>query len=256
MIKIALIQPDIIWEDPEANKKSCAGMFRDLKDAVDVILLPELFTTGFTMRTRELSEPMGGPTMEWMAEQSDRFQCHLAGSIIIEEEGRYYNRLIWMKPGNVCEYYDKRHLFRMSGEHEHYGQGNRTMIIDVKGFRVKPLVCYDLRFPVWSRNRQDYDILVYLANWPAPRRDVWLTLLKARALENQAYLIGVNRVGRDGMDIQYRGDTMALNAKGQTIASLGTDKVGALTVSLSLDELVTFREKFPVWKDADSFTMG
>ena len=252
---LTLIQPDIIWENPSANMEAYTRMFNSIENQVDVILLPELFSTGFTMQSQDLAEPMEGTTMKWMSAQASHLRCDLAGSLIIMENGNYYNRLIWMRQDGSYGYYDKRHLFRMSGENEHYSHGSKPLIVEVKGFRIKPLVCYDLRFPVWSRNRQDYDILIYLANWPAPRRDVWLALLKARAIENQAYLIGVNRVGKDGMGIEYHGDTMALDAKGQIIASIEPGKPGLQTINLSLEKLTAFRKKFPVWKDADLFTL-
>jgi omega-amidase len=252
---LTLIQPDIIWENPSANMEAYTRMFNSIENQVDVILLPELFSTGFTMQTRDLAEPMEGTTMKWMSAQASHLRCDLAGSLIIMENGNYYNRLIWMRQDGSYGYYDKRHLFRMSGENEYYSHGSKPLIVEVKGFRIKPLVCYDLRFPVWSRNRQDYDILIYHANWPAPRRDVWLALLKARAIENQTYLIGVNRVGKDGMGIEYHGDTMALDAKGQIIASIEPGRPGLQTINLSLEKLTAFRKKFPVWKDADLFTL-
>lgn len=252
---VTLIQPDIIWEDPSSNIEAYTRLLNTIESRVDAILLPELFTTGFTMRSRDLAETMEGTTMKWMSVQATRLRCDLAGSIIISENGNCFNRLIWMRKDGSYGYYDKRHLFRMSGEHEHYSQGSKPIIIEAKGFRIKPLVCYDLRFPVWSRNRQDYDILIYLANWPAPRRDVWLALLKARAIENQAYTIGVNRVGKDGMGIEYLGDTMALDAKGQILTSMEPGIPGLQTIHLSLEILSAFRKKFPVWKDADSFTL-
>ena len=207
------------------------------------------------MRSRDLAEPMEGKTMSWMAAKAKQLHCNLAGSIIIGDRGKFFNRLIWMQQGSRYHYYDKRHLFRMSGENEHYAKGSGQVIIKVGEFRFRPLVCYDLRFPVWSRNRRDYDALVYIANWPAPRRDVWSTLLKARAIENQAYSIGVNRVGKDGMGIEYRGDTMAFDAKGTKIASLEPDKPGIQIIRLSLEDLNVFRDKFPAWRDADPFTL-
>jgi predicted amidohydrolase len=255
MIRVTLVQPDIIWEDVDANLGLISGMLDGIGGMVDVVLLPELFTTGFTMRSRTFAESMEGRTMEWMAAKAGQLKCELAGSIIINDEGRIFNRLIWMKEDGSYEHYDKRHLFRMSGEHEHYSPGSRLLTVETRGFRFRPLICYDLRFPVWSRNRGDYDILVYLSNWPARRRDVWNTLLKARALENQAYVIGVNRVGRDGTGIEYRGDTMACDAKGRKLACLEADATGIQTIRLSKEELTRFREKFPAWKDADPFSL-
>ena len=184
MLSIALVQPDIIWEDADANLDMYTGILDGIAEPVDVIFMPELFTTGFTMRSSDLAEPMEGKTMTWMASQAEQLKCDLVGSVIIGYQGDFFNRLIWMKQDNDYRYYDKRHLFRMSGEDEHFAQGGSPMTTQVRGVRFRPLICYDLRFPVWSRNRQDYDVLVYIANWPAPRRDVWKTLLKARAIEN------------------------------------------------------------------------
>ncbi len=256
MISIGIVQQDIIWEDVEANLNSISGILENAGESLDLILLPELFTTGFTMRTGNLAEPMEGKTMTWMASNAGRFKCHIAGSIIIEEDGEYHNRMIWMQPDRNYRFYDKRHLFRMSGEHESYSAGREPLILDLKGFRFRPLICYDLRFPVWSRNRQDYDVLIYIANWPAARRDVWRTLLKARAIENQSYVIGVNRVGKDGTGIHYHGDTLVFDARGQVLVSLPPGKPMFQTVWLSLEDLQEFRAKFPAWQDADPFTLG
>ena len=253
MIAVTLVQPDINWENVDANLARYVAIFESFHEPVDVVFLPELFSTGFTMRSRDLAEPMDGRTMEWMAEQAYKYKCNLAGSVIIRESGNFYNRLIWMRQDASYHYYDKRHLFRMSGEHEHYSPGEKPLVVELKGFRFRPLVCYDLRFPVWSRNQGDYDVLVYIANWPSQRREVWNTLLKARALENQAYTIGVNRVGQDGMGIEYNGETMAFDAKGNQLTCLEPGFKGFKTIQLSLERLNAFREKFPVWRDADPF---
>ncbi len=255
MMNIALIQPDTIWEDVEANLRAFERLLKHIQDPVDVILLPELFTTGFTMRTRDLCEPMKGRTGEWLAEKAADMECSLAGSIIIEERGKYYNRLLWVRSDGGVEFYDKRHLFRMSGENDHYTRGNQRVIIRQGGCRFLTVICYDLRFPVWCRNRNDYDVLICLANWPALRKDVWASLLKARAIENQAFVVGVNRIGKDGMGIQYHGDSMVFNAKGQRMGFLGSGKHGCQVISLDVEEQNEFREKFPAWKDADDFTL-
>ena len=256
MINITMIQPDIIWEDPEANLDAVSGMLKRIGRPTDIILLPELFTTGFTMRSKDLCEPMEGRTMEWMAAKAAEMKCSLAGSIIIREGEDHFNRLIWMEEGGHYHCYDKRHLFRMSGENRHYSKGSEALIVESRGFRIMPLICYDLRFPVWSRNRHNYDILIYIANWPAPREDVWRTLLRARAIENQAYVIGINRVGKDGMGIEYRGGTMAFDARGRKLAALEPAKAGLQTIRLSAGELHDFRKKFPVWRDSDPFTLN
>lgn len=255
MLNVAIVQSPIVWEDIDANLTAFSRMFDRIEGPVDVLLLPELFTTGFTMRSRELAETMDGRTVDWMAETAAKFRCDLAGSLIIREGERYFNRLVWMHDNGTCRFYDKRHLFRMSGEDDHYSRGKDHVIVESRGFRFRPLICYDLRFPVWSRNKADYDVLIYLANWPAPRREVWLALLKARAIENQAYVIGVNRVGRDGMDIDYAGDSMILDPRGRCILQFESNSAGIQQCRLSLEDLHAFREKFPAWKDADGFTL-
>jgi omega-amidase len=252
-LKIALIQPDIIWEDVDSNLHALSEQMKGMANEVDAIVLPELFTTGFTMRSRELAEDMDGKSISWMRRISDDHGCATAGSLIISQGRSQYNRFIWMEPGGRITAYDKRHLFSISGENEHYAPGQSIVHVEINGFRVRPLVCYDLRFPVWSRNTGTYDLLIYVANWPAVRRDVWISLLKARAIENQSFVIGVNRVGRDGMGIDYAGDSMAYDAKGRVIASLPSGQAGVGMVHLSLRELTAFRQKFPVWKDADRF---
>ncbi|KPL12222.1 MAG: hypothetical protein AMS23_04660 [Bacteroides sp. SM1_62] len=252
-LKLAIVQPDIIWEDIDANLHALSIKLEGIEADVDAVILPELFTTGFTMRSRELAEGMDGKSISWMQMTSDRYGCVIAGSLIIGHQDTYFNRFIWMEPGGRITMYDKRHLFSISGEDEHYSCGQSNTITEINTFRVRPLICYDLRFPVWSRNTGAYDLLLYVANWPAVRRDVWISLLKARAIENQAFVIGVNRVGRDGMGIEYSGDSLAYNAKGQIIASLPVREEGVKVVDLSLQELMEFRQKFPVWKDADEF---
>ena len=252
-LKLALIQPDIIWEDIDANLNALSKKLEGIADNVDAVILPELFATGFTMRSRELAEGMDGKSVSWMQTTSDRYSCVIAGSLIIGNQDSYFNRFIWMEPGGRITTYDKRHLFSIGGEDAHYTPGESNTITEINAFRIRPQVCYDLRFPVWSRNTGSYDLLLYVANWPAVRRDVWISLLKARAIENQAFVIGVNRVGKDGMGIDYSGDSLAYNAKGQIIASLPDREEGTLVAHLSLQELMDFRQKFPVWKDADEF---
>ncbi len=252
-LKLALIQPDIIWEDIDANIQALSVKLERIAADVDAVILPELFSTGFTMRSRELAESMDGKSISWMKSISDRYRCIIAGSLIIGDHDTYFNRFIWMEPGGRITTYDKRHLFSISGEDEHYTRGQSNTIMEINAFRIRPLICYDLRFPVWSRNTGVYDLLLYVANWPAVRRDVWISLLKARAIENQAFVIGVNRVGRDGMGIEYAGDSLVYNAKGHVIASLPVQEEGEKIVHLSLQELIDFRQKFPVWKDADRF---
>jgi predicted amidohydrolase len=252
-LKLALIQPDIIWEDIDANLDALSKKLEGMADNVDAVILPELFATGFTMRSRELAEGMDGKSVAWMQIMANRYSCAIAGSLIIRQQGSYFNRFIWMAPGGRFDTYDKRHLFSIGEEDAHYTPGKSNTITEINNFRIRPQVCYDLRFPVWSRNTGAYDLLLYVANWPAVRRDVWISLLKARAIENQAFVIGVNRVGKDGMGIDYTGDSLAYNAKGQIIASLPSREEGILMVHLSLRELMDFRQKFPVWRDSDEF---
>jgi omega-amidase len=252
-LKLALIQPDIIWEDIDANLNALSKKLDGMAEDADAVILPEMFTTGFTMRSSELAEGMDGKSITWMRKASERYNCVIAGSLIIAYRDRYFNRFIWMEPEGRITTYDKRHLFSISGEDEHYTRGDSNTLTNINTFRIRPQVCYDLRFPVWSRNDGTYDLLLYVANWPAVRRDVWISLLKARAIENQAFVIGVNRVGRDGMGIDYSGDSLAYNAKGQVIASLPVGEEATQIIHLSLQELMDFRQKFPVWKDADNF---
>jgi predicted amidohydrolase len=255
LTRVTLLQPELFWEDRDANLLAFSKILEDLDEKTDVIFLPELFTTGFTMRSRDLAESMDGKTVDWMREMSGRLKADLVGSLIVRDHGKFYNRLIWMKPDGLHVHYDKRHLFRMSGEDEHYDPGRDRAIILSGALRFCPLICYDLRFPVWSRNQGDYDVLVYIANWPMQRRDVWRNLLVARAIENQAFVLGINRVGRDGMGIEYSGDTMAIDARGREMGSLESGKPGLLTIGLSSRELSDFRGKFPVWKDSDPFRL-
>ena len=236
-LKLALIQPDIIWEDIDANLNALSKKLVGIAEDVDAVILPEMFATGFTMRSRELAEGMDGKSINWMQKASERYNSVIAGSLIIADQDRYFNRFIWVEPGGMITTYDKRHLFSISGEDEHYTRGESNIITKINTFRIRPQVCYDLRFPVWSRNDSTYDLLLYVANWPAVRRDVWISLLKARAIENQAFVIGVNRVGRDGMGIDYAGDSLCYNAKGHFISTLPSHEEGTQLIHLSLQEL-------------------
>jgi predicted amidohydrolase len=255
-LNIAIIQPDILWEDIPANLHAYSATLDRINGSIDVVLLPELFTTGFTMNTVRLAETMQGRSVNWMAEMSRKFKCSITGSLIIKHEDKYYNRLIWMHKDGQYQFYDKRHLFRMGDEEKNYAPGDSIITVKQGPFRIRPLICYDLRFPVWSRNKDDYDILVYVANWPAARHDVWSCLLKARAIENQAFAIGVNRIGRDGMGIGYTGDSLVFDARGKLLASLPKNSPGTLLVSLSVEDLKSYRKEFPVHKDADRFSIG
>ncbi len=218
----------------------------------DLILLPEMFATGFTMEAAANSESDDGASAIWLQEMAAKYDVTLCGSVVINEKDRYYNRLFWATPDGKLQHYDKRHLFRMAGEHNKYAAGKKRLIVRLGDWRICPLVCYDLRFPVWSRGINEYDLLLYVANWPAARRSAWRTLLPARAVENLCYSAGVNRIGADGNDVTYAGDSMVTDYLGNLLGD-AADKATALRVSLSLDKLERYRKKFPVWKDADQF---
>jgi predicted amidohydrolase len=253
-LRVTMIQADLAWQDPATNRRNLAAHFRGLAGHTDLIVLPEMFTTGFSMEADALAETMAGATVGWLREEAAAIGCAITGSLIVEEDGRHYNRLVWaMSDGNLA-HYDKRHLFRMAREQEHYASGRRRLVVEIKGWRVCPLVCYDLRFPVWSRNRGDYEVLLYVANWPARRRAAWNALLRARAIENLCYVVGVNRIGRDGNGATYLGDSVALDFLGQ---ALGGDRDGDFveTVVLDRESLATFRRDFPAQLDADEFEL-
>jgi omega-amidase len=253
-LRVTLVQSDIAWQDPGANRRRLAAHFRGLAGHTDLIVLPEMFSTGFSMDADGLAEPMDGPTIGWMREEAAAMGCVIAGSVIVRDRGRHYNRLVWARPDGTLEHYDKRHLFRMAGEHEHYAAGGARLTVELKGWRVCPLICYDLRFPVWSRGRGDFDLLLYVANWPARRAHAWSALLRARAIENLCYVAAVNRIGRDGNGASYAGDSVALDFLGQPLSSEGGgDRVE--TAVLDLQSLRSYRESFPAHLDADAFEL-
>lgn len=261
-LRVSLCQADLAWENPQANFKLFEQLFEQIEQT-DLILLPEMFNTGFSMRSSDLAEKMNGATINWMQKQAKKKQAAICGSLILEENGEHFNRLIWVKPNGECETYDKRHLFRMANENDHFSAGNKRLIVELKGWKIMPLVCYDLRFPVWSRNRfktdrntftkTEYDLLIYIANWPEPRVEAWKKLLAARAIENQAYVVGLNRVGKDGKDIPYSGGSSYIDAKGDIIWKAEDHQTTVHTVTLNFKELADFREKFPVGMDGDDF---
>jgi len=254
-LKVAILQTSLHWESPTANRSMLEEKIWQLKEQADVIVLPELFTTGFTMNVSALAEPMNLHTFKWMQQITSQTQAALCGSYIVKEGGVFYNRLIWMFPNGTYKTYDKRHLFRMAGEHEVYGTGQQQLVVEWKGWKICPLVCYDLRFPVWSRNVNNaYDALIYVANWPQARIKVWSTLLKARAIENIAYVAGANRVGIDGLDIAYNGASASIDFKGEVLWEEEAKEVWGIT-TWNADALMKFREKFPTWKDADQFNI-
>ncbi len=259
-LKLSIIQSDIHWEDIGAN----LAMFEEKIwqiGSTDVIVLPEMFTTGFTMKASKLAEHMNMRTFKWMKQMADQTGALVLGSFIAMVHDRYYNRLLWMEPGGNFKTYDKRHLFRMADEHHTFSPGESLLIGHWKGWRICPLVCYDLRFPVWSRNRWNaslkklsYDVLIYVANWPQVRASAWKTLLDARAIENLSFVVGVNRVGTDGNGVEYNGNSAVIGPKGDPIFQVEGEEA-IKTVELNAHSLQAFRDRFPAYLDADDFSI-
>ena len=263
-LRLSLVQTALVWENPKGNLQNFETLLFPLKGKTDLVILPEMFNTGFSMESSKLAEPVNGPTFRWMQKMATDLGAALVGSVITEEKGKYFNRLYWVKPDGSSDFYNKRHLFRMAGEHEHFAPGNKRLIVEYKGFKIMPLVCYDLRFPVWSRNQNqvnetrtqvkpEYDLLIYVANWPKPRTTPWSSLLVARSIENQAFVTGVNRVGVDGNGIEYDGASALIDPKGEVISDFQLGQEAIKTFTIKLDDLNAFREKFPVGLDADGF---
>jgi predicted amidohydrolase len=257
-LSFSLIQTDLFWEDKAANLDMLAKKIRGIEEYTEVVVLPEMFSTGFSMRPTEFAETMDGPTLKWMKQLSAEKKVIIVGSLIIKgeisEEGpQFYNRLIWVLPNGELGYYDKRHLFAFAGEDQHYTAGAKRLIASVKGWKINLQVCYDLRFPVWARQQgEEYDVLLYVANWPEKRNHAWKTLLTARAIENQCYTIGVNRVGIDGNNIAHSGDSLIVGPLGEVLYHCAY-KEDVFTITLQKQELTTARNQFPFWKDADFF---
>ena len=251
-LSVTLVQPNLVWEDKLANLAKMEGLLKTIGQT-DLIVLPEMFTTGFTMNVEALAETMQDQTMMWMKEKAMQWQSIFVGSIIIEEKGKFFNRLVWVTPEQEVTWYDKRHLFSMGEEHLYFTPGNQRVTVEWKGWKIRLLICYDLRFPVWSRNHDNFDILIYTANWPSARHHVWKNLLVARALENQCYCIGVNRIGNDGMGINYLGDSAFVSPRGD--ATWLGDIETVRTFALSREDLHSFRQKFPLLPCMDRFVL-
>jgi len=257
-LRFTLVQTALYWEDKKANLSVLEKKVNDLNEATHVVILPEMFSTGFSMKPKLLSETMEGESVNWMKRLAAEKKVIVTGSLIIEEDGHYFNRLIWMLPNGQLGYYDKRHLFAYAEEDKHYTAGSKRLIASVNGWKINLQVCYDLRFPVWARQKFDedknfeYDVLIYVANWPQRRSTAWKTLLQARAIENQCYVIGVNRVGEDGNGVYHSGDSMVVDPLGEILYHKEKEE-DVFTIELSKQNLQTVREKFPFWKDADSF---
>jgi omega-amidase len=256
-LTISFVQSSLHWHDPAANRAELGRHIEDISIPTDLIVLPEMFTTGFSMEAAKLAEAMDGTSVAWMKQIAAARDAVVVGSLIIQEQEQYYNRLLWVRPDGTISYYNKRHLFGMAGEKEVYAAGTERLVEEWRGWRICPLVCYDLRFPVWSRNTatNPYDLLLYVANWPASRRTAWITLLRARAMENLAYTIGVNIVGIDGKNLAYAGDSALLDMRGEYLVEVGNHET-SITRTLRRDELEAFRERFPALNDADTFSLG
>jgi omega-amidase len=256
-LSVTLLQSTLTWEDKLANLNAFEEKIKGLKGKTQLVVLPEMFSTGFSMKPKELAEEMSGESVAWMKRVAAENQLILTGSLIIKEAEQYFNRLIWMLPNGQLGMYDKRHLFGYAGEDQHYAAGTKRLIASVNGWKINLQVCYDLRFPVWARQQlqeegPEYDLLVYVANWPERRRTAWMTLLQARAIENQCYVIGVNRVGNDGNQIYHSGDSMVIDPMGEILFTERDHEV-AHTVVLDMELLQQVRSSLPFLKDADGF---
>jgi predicted amidohydrolase len=289
-LTITTIQSNLVWEDKAANLQQFESKIRQLQQRTEIVILPEMFSTGFSMNVEKLAEKMDGPSVAWMKKLSAERKIIITGSLIIEENGNYYNRLVWMLPNGEYGYYDKRHLFAYGQEDQHFTPGHKRLIASVKGWKINLLVCYDLRFPVWARQKTaassladivasemeardlpmpppeeagsslidqapEYDVLVYVANWPERRNHAWKTLLQARAIENQCYVVGVNRVGTDGMNLNYSGDSMIVDAMGAVMYTKAHEE-DVFTITLQKEALNEVRNKLPFLKDADRFIIA
>jgi len=254
ILTITLIQSNLFWEDVDANLSHFNNLLSDVKE-IDIILLPEMFNTAFCLESNHLAETMEGKTISWMKEISKQKNCAITGTLMVKENGKVYNRLVWILKNGEIHTYDKHHLFSLLKEEIHIEKGVGRLIVEVDGWKICPLICYDLRFPVFSRNNVDYDILIYLANWPIKRIDAWDALLKARAIENQAYTIGVNRVGEDGNGIPFNGHSKVFDAFGKELLSAIENKVEVLQINLSLDDLKLKRRQMNFLQDRDEFTL-
>ncbi|QXV64371.1 amidohydrolase [Mucilaginibacter sp. 21P] len=253
-LKITVYQGYLFWENIDKNLQNISLRLSNIREKTNLIVLPEMFNTGFTMNAPELAEPMDGKTMQWMKKTAEKFDAVVTGSLIIKEDEKYYNRLIWMRPDGTYENYDKRHLFALGKEHNTYTAGKEKLIVELNGWRICPVICYDLRFPVFLRNtpENEYDLLIIVANWPEKRALHWRTLIPARAVENQSYVIGVNRVGHDGNEVYHSGDSTCIDPNGNVVY-YKRDEEDVYTFSIIGDEVKKARRALPFLKDADRF---
>jgi len=253
-MRISLLQQDIAWENKQENFRRLEEMIFSDKNTPDIYILPEMFNTGFSVNPRPISEPAISITYEWMKRTAAGKGSAICGSYIVSEGTHFYNRFVFISPEGETFTYNKRHLFSMGGEEKAFTPGKSRIIFTYRGLRILPLICYDLRFPVWSRNRNEYDLLIFSANWPAARKEVWITLLKARAIENQCFTAGANRIGTDETGANYFGGSMIINARGEAVSIGDENSPCIVSADLSMDELTAFRAKFPVLKDRDNFS--
>lgn len=252
----AIVQANLVWEDPEANRRQFQEKINGLSPEVDLIILPEMFPTGFSMNPTALAEPQEGPSLEWMRQLALEKEAAITGSVIVEEDGNYYNRLFFVFPDGSCKKYDKRHTFTLAGEDKVYASGRDRLILMYKGWKICPLICYDLRFPVWARNTEDYDLLLYIANWPAVRVAAWDALLKARAIENLCYCIGINRTGVDGNGHSYSGHSAVYDCLGALVSRSDFESEFVQEVVLQKEHVENTRGKLKFLQDRDSFSLG
>ena len=254
-LNIALIQSDLVWENPELNRINFTKKIETISGDLDIIVLPEMFATGFTMNASQVAESMDGATVKWMREQAKKMNAVITGSLVIKENNKYYNRLLFVEPSGYISTYNKRHTFTLVGEDKIYTAGAEKVIINYKGWKICPLICYDLRFPVWARNVADYDVIIYVANWPKPRVSAWDALLKARAIENMSYCIGVNRVGKDELNSEYSGHSAVYDVLGNTMTSFQPNKEQIEIVTLDKKHIVAYRNKLKFLDDKDDFIL-
>ena len=254
-LKIALIQSDLVWENPTKNRQNFTKKIEGVSEVIDLIVLPEMFTTGFTMNAKFVAETMNGKTVLWMKEMASKTNAAIVGSIVISEKNNYYNRLLFVEPSGYISHYDKRHTFTLVGEDKIYTAGKEKVVLHYKGWKIRPLICYDLRFPVWSRNTEDYHVLLYVANWPEPRVSAWDALLKARAIENMSYCVGVNRVGIDGVNSKYSGHSGVYDVLGNCITEFKPNEETIQVVTLEKRHIQAYRNKLKFLDDRDTFNI-
>lgn len=254
-LRIAVIQSNLVWENPELNRNHFEEKIQTIEEQVDVIILPEMFTTGFTMNASAVAETMEGDTVAWMKHLAQTKNAAIVGSLVVKDQGKFYNRLVFVEPSGILNQYDKRHTFTLVGEHKVFTAGTERLLVNYKGWKLCPLICYDLRFPVWSRNTEDYDALIYVANWPKPRVSAWDALLKARAIENMCYCIGVNRVGVDGVKSEYSGHSAVYDVLGNKITSIEPNQEAIEIISLEKRHIEAYRNKLKFLDDQDEFSL-